>query len=60
MVSTKLDVYSFGVVLLELRPADSGGLEELFRTLTSEPGETTPGTPTGNTPVASQIQEVRA
>jgi ABC-2 type transport system ATP-binding protein len=52
-------VAAAGAVLLELRAADSGGLEELFRTLTSEPGET-PGTPTGSVPVASQIQEVRA
>jgi ABC-2 type transport system ATP-binding protein len=44
------------VVLVELRPADGGGLEELFRSLTGS--SDTP--PAGTVPVAPQVQEARA
>jgi ABC-2 type transport system ATP-binding protein len=45
-----------GVVLVELRPADGGGLEELFRSLTGSAD--TP--PAGTVPIAQQGQEARA
>jgi ABC-2 type transport system ATP-binding protein len=45
-----------GVVLLELRPADGGGLEELFRSLTGSSDIP----PAGTVPVAQQVQEARA
>ena len=45
-----------GVVLVELRPADGGGLEELFRSLTG--AADTP--PAGTVPAAQQVQEARA
>jgi ABC-2 type transport system ATP-binding protein len=44
------------VVLVELRPADGGGLEELFRSLTGS--SDTP--PAGTVPAAQQVQEARA
>jgi ABC-2 type transport system ATP-binding protein len=46
-----------GVVLLELRPADSGGLEQLFRSLT---GSADTPSPAGDVPAAQQVQEARA
>jgi ABC-2 type transport system ATP-binding protein len=45
-----------GAVLVELRPADGGGLEELFRSLTG----TGDGPPAGTVPAAQQVQEARA
>jgi ABC-2 type transport system ATP-binding protein len=45
-----------GVVLLELRPADGGGLEQLFRSLTGSTG-TPPG---ASVPAVQQVQEARA
>lgn len=45
-----------GVVLVELRPADGGGLEELFRSLTG----TADTPPAGTVPAAQQVQEARA
>ncbi|WP_448612716.1 ABC transporter ATP-binding protein [Modestobacter sp. URMC 112] len=45
-----------GVVLLELRPADGGGLEQLFRSLTGA-SDTVPA---GTVPAAQQVQEARA
>ncbi|GAB3345803.1 ATP-binding cassette domain-containing protein [Modestobacter lapidis] len=44
------------VVLVELRPADGGGLEELFRSLTGS----TDTPPAGTAPAAHQVQEARA
>jgi ABC-2 type transport system ATP-binding protein len=43
------------VVLVELRPADGGGLEELFRSLTGS----TDTPPAGTVPAAQQVQEAR-
>ncbi|MPQ99682.1 ATP-binding cassette domain-containing protein [Modestobacter sp. I12A-02628] len=49
-----------GVVLLELRDADGGGLEDLFRTLTQEPGGAPAPTPAAPRPLATQATEVRS
>ena len=46
-----------GVPLLELRPAGADGLEELFRSLTSN---RTSDTPAGTVPAGQQVEEARA